>query len=228
MTRWDVGKPHHVLEKFMGEWLGSQFPSRVLFPLCGSSLDLPHLARLGHDVVGVEGVAKAVDKLLAIWGEEKESHGRNEGPLLLRVGKASDEQLKASKEPTGLLRAVQGDFFELTQQRAAALGLGQAGLFDACFDRGSLVAVTPEDRPQYVRALTDLMAPGGKVLLVVVEHEPAFGPPHSISHEEVQRLFGRSFDVRLLQREDRLDIEPDWRQRGATTFHEVSYMLTKF
>ena len=38
---------------------------RVLFPLCGASVDLAWLYRQGHTVVGVEGTWKAVEKLFA-------------------------------------------------------------------------------------------------------------------------------------------------------------------
>lgn len=60
------------------------------------------------------------------------------------------------------------------------------GTFDAAFDRGALIAIEPEDRPQYVSVLTSLMAPGGKILLVAIEHEPAFGPPHSLNEAQVR------------------------------------------
>ena len=38
---------------------------RVLFPLCGASVDLAWLYRQGHTVVGVEGTWKAVEKLFS-------------------------------------------------------------------------------------------------------------------------------------------------------------------
>mmetsp|Transcript_4442 Transcript_4442/g.9703 ORF Transcript_4442/g.9703 Transcript_4442/m.9703 type:complete len:168 (-) Transcript_4442:238-741(-) len=126
--------------------------------------------------------------------------------------------------PAPFLFAVQGDFLKFDAAAAAKYGFEN---FDAAFDRGSCVAVTPADRPQYAQTLTSLISPGGKLLLVAVEHEPAFGPPYSVDEAEVTKLFGGAFDIKQLSREDRIEAEPVWKQRGATAFQEVVYLCTK-
>lgn len=40
-------------------------PHRVLVPLCGKTVDMPHLAAKGHEVVGVDGVALAAEQFAA-------------------------------------------------------------------------------------------------------------------------------------------------------------------
>ena len=94
-------------------------------------------------------------------------------------------------------------------------------------DRGGLVAVNPTDRPKYAANLKELLAPGGKLLLVAVEHEPSFGPPHSLSEAEVRALLGDAFEVKVLGREDKMAVEPVWKARGATSFDEVTYLCTR-
>ena len=129
-------------------------------------------------------------------------------------------------EPAPFLFGVQGDFLEFNGEAAGRYGLGS---FDAAFDRGGLVAVTPADRPGYARNLSELLAPGGRLLLVAVEHDattPA-GPPHSLDGGSVRALLGRDFEVKELSREDRMAVEPMWKERGASRFEEVAYMCTR-
>mmetsp|Transcript_8387 Transcript_8387/g.14100 ORF Transcript_8387/g.14100 Transcript_8387/m.14100 type:complete len:296 (+) Transcript_8387:58-945(+) len=241
-TKWESGqlgwhktKPHDILRRFMDDMLGPKDsgPMRVLFPLCGKSVDLGYLARRGHDVVGVEGIPRAIDELLDDYGEEL-APGASKGKPLprLRVGLPGwAQQVAAPKDAVGpptILRVVQGDFVTLSPADLGRLGIES---FDACFDRGSLVAVAPADRGDYVWILTEMMATGGRILLVAVEHDAfsggILGPPYEVSEAEVHALFGGAFEVRMLSREDRMEKEPIWKERGALRFEEVSYLLTK-
>ena len=128
-------------------------------------------------------------------------------------------------EPAQFLFGMQGDFLDFGAEVASNYGLGN---FDAAFDRGGLVAVRPEDRPKYAANLKELLSPGGRLLLVAVEHEPSFGPPHSLSEVEVRALLGDAFEIKQLGREDKMKVEPHWqKQRGATSFDEVTYMCVR-
>ena len=89
-TAWHLAEQHPLLLKYHKQLLERQphespspkkpsvlsheSPSpkkpSVLFPLCGSSVDLGHLALRGHPVYGVEGVKVAVDQLLSAFGQE--------------------------------------------------------------------------------------------------------------------------------------------------------------
>ena len=76
-TAWHLAEQHPLLLKYHKQLLERQpheSPSpkkpSVLFPLCGSSVDLAHLALRGHPVYGVEGVKVAVDELLGAFGQE--------------------------------------------------------------------------------------------------------------------------------------------------------------
>ena len=145
----------------------------MLFPLCGSSIDLAHLALRGHPVYGVEGVKVAVDDLLGAFGQEgvalpcAQDHRRQAAAAGLRLRTAVAPGEAGSDTPAEL-KAVEGDFLQLTSSAAGALGLPA---FDAAFDRGALVAIEPSDRRAYASTLTGLMAPTGRVLLVAVEHD---------------------------------------------------------
>lgn len=237
-TRWHLDHVHPLLLKHVRELLGPEDggpPLTVLFPLCGASVDLGYVARRGHLVVGVDGAPGALDELLSGYGREVEAAPARPGEMRVRVAQAGWWQQVAADRAgraenrsfaaAPLLLGVEADFLALDLGSAAReYGLGSV---DAAFDRGSCVALDPADRDKYAQVLTSFMAPGGRLLLVAVEHEPAFGPPHSVDEAEVRRLFGGAFDIRVLSREPRLEAEPTWRQRGATRFDEVAYMCTR-
>ncbi|KAK7230873.1 thiopurine S-methyltransferase [Aureococcus anophagefferens] len=117
-----------------------------------------------------------------------------------------------SRRPTRTVGFKVGDFLGL-----APGDLG--GRFDGAFDRGGLVAVEPADRRAYAATLADLVR-GWVLLAVAVEHPPfdggKLGPPFAVPEDAVHELFDGAFDVALLEREDRMDAEPAWRERGAT------------
>lgn len=237
-TSWHLKKPHPQLVEHLNKLLPDETPGKhVLFPLCGSSVDLGYLARRGHHVVGVDGVPQALDTLIKDWGNEiPGGSGLAPGETRMRVAtpgwwqKIAAEQLSKTSgvkhEPAPFLFGVQGDFLAFDAAGAQRFGLGD---FDAAFDRGGLVAVNPADRPKYAQNLGELMRPGGRLLLLTVEHEPAgkIGPPHCIDEKEVRRLLGAAFDISVLTREDRMDAEPTWKERGATSFHQVTYLCTR-
>merc|ERR1712048_1431675 len=92
-------------------------------------------------------------------------------------------------------------------------------------------AIDPAMRPQYAQSLSSLISQGGKVLLVTVEHDAfadgRLGPPFEVTEVEVEALFGSSFSVKLLHREDRLDIDAGMKARGCSRFHECAYLLER-
>lgn len=197
---WQVSTVHPALERFGDSLLeggtgAAGRRQRVLVPLCGASLDLAAIAKRGHDVVGVEGVPAAVDTLFAGFGPEDQS--RTSAAHTARTA-------HASADPSVQISVIQGDFLTLDRAGLRALGLG--GPFDAAFDRASLVAMDPADRAAYAATLRDLMADGGRVLLVTVEHDRfddgaggrRAGPPYSVSEADVRELYGEDFDVRAI------------------------------
>lgn len=206
---------------------------RVLVPLCGKTVDMVFLSRQGYRVVGVEGVRKAVEEFAKEFGlrvptakgptmhvnfppEVDAQRFRGHAVLI-----AAAEQSRREPPPPVIL--VEGDFLELGEVEAKTLVP-----FEAAFDRGSLVAIEPDDRARYASALTHLMASGGRVLLVAVEHDgfgPKKGPPYEVSEADVRHLFGRHFEIQHLGTVDALN--DNLRERGASRFEESVYLLTK-
>jgi thiopurine S-methyltransferase len=150
-------------------------PVRVFVPLCGKSVDMAYFAKQNfvHEVVGVDGIQKALD----VFAQEH-------AELNLQPAEAVGQYDRLSGNKITLLK---GDFFELDEATTN-------GRFDAIFDRGSMVAIQPALREDYVQTISRLMAPGGRILLVTIERrsgteEDKTGPPFSISEAEVRQLY---------------------------------------
>lgn len=220
-TRWHLPYVHPVLKRYLSILLPEESTATqpaVLFPLCGTSTDMGVLALRGHRVIGVEGVPLAVDQLLGTFGDEEPVRHRLPG-LALRTSATEGAQ----GERIGI-EVIEGDFLGLSAESLRTLGLS---LVEAVFDRGSLVAVTPQDRQAYCKVLSELVKPGGRILLVSVEHDAfpdgRLGPPFQVKEYEIRQLFP-GFDVRFLHREDK---SAEFRERGLSHFFEVAFLLTK-
>lgn len=174
------------------DWLLDGGRRRVLVPLCGKTLDLDWLADQGHDVVGVELVARAVEELFA---------GRSP-----RVADAPWGRLYT----LGRLTVAQGDWFAVAPT---------LGTFDAVWDRAALVALPADVRVAYARLLRERVRPGGRILLDTFEYDETVmsGPPFSIPEGEVRGHY-TGFDVEKADERDLVATEPGWRERGHRWF----------
>ena len=179
--------------------------ARILVPLCGKSHDMAWLARQGHKVLGVEISEEAIKAFFS--GQQLTAALSQQGPFVL---------YRAAN-----IEILCGDFFSLDQNMAGSIG--------GVYDRASLVAFPPDMRLTYVRHLTSLLSPGTTMLLVSVEYPAGEmdGPPFPVFAEEVISLYGTDFDIRFLHRQDALDNNPRFKERGLSAFVESVYVLTR-
>lgn len=230
-TAWHRKDVNMALEQFFRDLVPeSMRPSapmgpRVLVPLCGKAVDMAWLARRGIGVLGIEGARQAVDEFaeehsvmghsvaITIPGIDAENF-RGHAALL---GVGEEGGTRGTPPPPVIF--VEGDFFKLTPEDIRALVP-----CDAAFDRGSLVAVDPALRERYVGILSELIVPGGRVLLVAVEHGGKSGPPFEVLEQDVSSLFGSKFAVKQLARWDNPEVA---KSRGVAKFADVVYLLTK-
>jgi len=212
---------HHSLVKFFKHLAGdnnsvTDAPRRILVPLCGKTVDMTFMQSRGHKVTGIDGVRLAAEQYITEQGMKVIQTTKQDGFEVL--------ELQHGNGHTSFpMRFVVGDFFRI---RPSVIGT-----FEACWDRGSLVAIDPPSRKEYVAAITAVLEKGARILLVVVEHPPMqggkLGPPFTVTGEEVEALYGKDYQIELLQREDRMGVEPRWRQAGCDYFNETTYLLTK-
>lgn len=194
---------------------------RVFVPLCGKTVDLAFFASQPAvtEVVGVDGIQQALDEFSQEHPELKlqatESAGNGKFPRL-------------AGEKISLLK---GDFFDLD---AEATG----GQFDAVWDRGSMVAITPDLRDQYADVLGKLIRPRGKILLSALERREGdeearkAGPPFSLSESDVRNIYsGKDWvkSITILEETDMFAKDPAEKERfpGLTSFFELAILVEK-
>ncbi len=215
LERWSRGETgfhqHHV-NPYLGYYYGEMGPAvekrselRVFVPLCGKSKDLWWLQQSGYQSVGVECSELAVEQFFA---EQQ-----------LNFIKSNMESHVRYK--TDMLEILLGDFFTLQAENI--------GYITDIFDRASLIALPKEMRSEYVNKITELQKPGTRTLLITLTYpeNEMYGPPFSVSEEEVNELYRDNFRVEKLAAKSILEDEPRFKQRGLTTLIETAYKLTK-
>lgn len=191
---------HPFLQKFWPEVTLANADSAVFVPLCGKTRDMGWLREQGHAVVGVELSPVAVTEFFA------------EASL---QPACSQEGALERREAEGITLFT-GDFFALQPTDVAPCRL--------IYDRGSLVALPPAMRRDYVAHLRRLFPDGARILLVCYDYAQAemSGPPFAVTEAEVRGFYG---DVRLLAREEVLASNPGMRQRGLSQLFESAYLV---
>ena len=179
-------------------------PKRVLVPLCGKSMDLHWIAARGHEVVGTELSSLAAKQLF-------ESSGR--------VPTITDEDGFQRWQHESLTVLV-GDMLKRTE--------AQLGRFDRIWDRAALIALPPTMRATYVAKLLSVLKEDGAILLNILRNDlERSGPPHSVTDQEVTKLYGDVATLTRLSTRDVLDEEPKWRASGATEFVVTNWWIQR-
>lgn len=168
---------------------------RVLVPLCGKSYDLIWLQAQGNDVVGIELSEIAAR---AFFDENQLDYRRNN---------ADPHRFDAVDRNISI---ICGDYFDISVSPC-----------DACFDRGALVAMSPDLRTRYVKHTKSLLADDPYQLLITLEYDQtvANGPPFSVPENDV-RSYWPNLD-RLDAYEDLENCPPKFREAGLESVVEV-------
>ena len=178
--------------------------SKVFVPLCGKSVDMQWLRQQGHSVIGVELSEIAVQAFYRENGYTPKLSGR----IDFRQYDAND------------IRIFCGDFFALKRDDLAGV--------KAVYDRASMIALPLEMRQRYVQHLVSILPPATQILLITFDYPQAEmpGPPFALSLSEVEMLYSKYADIRMLAKIDALPKNPRFQQRGLTRLQESIYLLT--
>ena len=210
-TRWREGRigfhQDEVTPLLRQHWpaLGVPTGARAFVPLAGKSRDLLWLAAQGLRVLGVELSQVAVEQFFQDNG-------------LIPDVRRSRYGLHYT---AGEIELVCGDAFALDRDILGACG--------AVYDRAALIALPPELRRRYASELYTALPSGCRGLMISMEYPQAQkeGPPFSVEQAEVQALFGRDWEVELLERRDILATQAAFMAEGVTSLHNVVYRLQR-
>jgi len=198
LQRWHQGKTgwhqQHGNAALRAHW--SARGSRVLVPLCGKTPDLRWLAQRGHQVTGIELSELAIEDFFVeqALGFECEIAGRL-------------KHYRCRELPISI---YQGDYFDF-----------KAPVFDALYDRGAMVALSPPERQRYVAHTQSLLQAGAEILLIALVYDQAVveGPPFSLPGDQLGQYWP---DLQQVEERDSLDnCPPRFLAAGLERFTEV-------
>jgi thiopurine S-methyltransferase len=209
--RWqrrDIGfHQPHIHEQLKRFWptLGLPVGSAVFVPLAGKSRDMVWLATQGHRVIGVELSDVAVREFFQDGGHRPQPSSKGSFEI-------------SSAGPFDLYR---GDFFDMPAEALQDVV--------AVYDRAALIALPPDIRSRYAQTLAAIIPRAAVIFLLAIdypEHEIK-GPPFSVPRDEVERLYGDVFDIKVLETRDGLEASGNLKRRGVTRLVETAYLLRR-
>ena len=130
-----------------------------------------------------------------------------------------DETPYGSRYAAGAIEMLCGDAFALDAQGLSAC----AGVYD----RAALIALPPPMRERYVHELHARLPSGCRGLLVTLDYpqDEKQGPPFSVDADEVHHLYGRDWDIELLERRDILAAQPGFVAEGVSALHTAAWRI---
>lgn len=185
--------------------IGMPASAKVFVPLAGKSLDMAWFASQGYRVLAVEVSPLAVRQFISEHGLVPEVRESHYGTHYL----------------AGNVELICGDAFALDEDALADCS--------AVFDRAALIALPPELRRRYAHELYARLPQGCRGLLITLEYPPAekAGPPFTVTEAEVRELYGRDWDVEVLERRHILAQQPSFIEEGVTALETVVYRLIR-
>lgn len=175
-TGWHQTEPEPALV----HWFSGRKRARIFVPLCGKSLDLKWLLEQGHEVIGCELSENACETFL------------KENDIEFQVTRYP--KFNAYLGPS--ITIYNGDIFDLSST--------EIGKIDALYDRAALIALPPSTRQKYAthlsdRILTPEIHPSFEWLQIILSRTPcdSSGPPYSVGPDEIESLYGNSFQIEL-------------------------------
>ncbi|MET0432133.1 MAG: thiopurine S-methyltransferase [Hyphomicrobium sp.] len=177
----------------------------VFVPLAGKSRDMVWLATQGHRVIGVELSDVAVHEFF------------DEGGQVPKRTWTGTFELSSA----GPFELYCGDFFDFPADVLKDVV--------AVYDRAALIALPAGMRAYYVETLSRIIPPDAIIFLIAIDYTQGelTGPPFAVPAEEVRRLYGKTFDIQVLDVRDGLADSDNLKKRGVTQLQETAYLLRR-
>lgn len=209
--RWQRGEigfhQPHIHAQLQQFWPGLSLPkgSIVFVPLSGKTRDMVWLAEQGHKVIGAELSELAVRDFFKDCG------------LTPAVAPSGPFHVFEA----GPYTIYQGDFFALPADALRGVAV--------CYDRAAMIALPPEMRPQYAEKLASVLPLEAAIFVISIEYPEGEikGPPFAVAQDEVHALYGKLYDIDVLEVRDGLAASDNLKKRGVTRLEEVAYLLRR-
>lgn len=189
-TPFHLQKPHVLLVKQFEKRTDKRDNLKVFFPFCGKTVDMIYLLEHGHRVVGLDCSEDAIQKF-------QKEHETTLGEMIKQPLGDIDGFVYRTQDDR--LRLYCCDLYKYTSDLE--------GMFDIIWERGGLSAVNETDQRKYAEKMMSLMSPGCKYCMIrlIFDQSLISTPPHSISDEQLQELFGSRCDIETVDEIDALD-----------------------
>jgi len=206
---WHLTKPHEYLVKYFDQYKNGKQDPKVLIPLIGKTVDAKWLYDQGCHVTGVDVSELPIKQLFT---QDNIAYTRNQSEFPEFVLFQNDDRR---------IRVFSGDFYRFRTEVAK-------GQFDLIWDRAAFTAINMRDREKYAEVLEKVLSPTGSILLVGLDydHSKYEGPPHFVTKEHMDSLFGKKFHVSRLDHREVID---QWHHKnwGLDWLEESIYLLKK-
>ncbi|HEV2623122.1 MAG TPA: thiopurine S-methyltransferase [Frateuria sp.] len=211
LERWREGRTgfHRtdVMPLLRKHWPALEVPrgSRVLVPLAGKTLDMVWLAAQGLRVLGVELSPLAVQAFFAEHRLRPQQH----------VSACGEHYV------AGDIEIIQGNVFDLDDATLAGCR--------AVYDRAALIALPAPMRRQYAQSVYGRLPEGCRGLVITLDYPPdeMDGPPFAVPPTEVRELYGRDWQVTMLEHRDIYADDPGWAEQGLSAMATDVFRLDR-
>jgi thiopurine S-methyltransferase len=98
----------------------------------------------------------------------------------------------------------------------------------ALYDRAALIALPAEMRERYAAHLKRILPKESHGLVITLDYDQAqmSGPPFAVLDDEVRRLFGDSWALKILEDQDVLSESGKFLEAGVTRLEERVYRVS--
>jgi thiopurine S-methyltransferase len=175
----------------------------IFVPLCGKTLDMVYALEQGYKVIGVELSSIAVKEFFA------------ENNIAFERTKNEDFDIYRGLDKDITLYC--GDLFQLTDI-----------VFDAIYDRASVIALPPQMRERYFNYMMQVTPSQTPTLMITLEYDQSKidGPPFSVTQNELTEKMDVNYQLELLETQE-LEPMPRFQEAGLSVVYQKTYLHIK-
>nr|XP_006818717.1 PREDICTED: thiopurine S-methyltransferase-like [Saccoglossus kowalevskii] len=233
--RWEEGKTsfhlphvHKLLAEHSKTLINGRKGIKILFPLCGKTMDMKWLADQGHTVIGVEISNIAIQQFFV---ENNIEYTINHVDGLVK-GEVYQQRLTYNKgrslynvlNETVTIPTKHEHFqnIKFDQKRIYDI-IGQV---DAIWDRAAFSAIMPSEREKYRDVIISTMNAYTRYCLIGVDFDPSVkpGPPYHAPEVAVEQTFGAHLTIEKIG--EMADLREKWVKMGHKYFTDILFLLS--